>query len=240
MMQLLAEAEHHGAMLACNTRMIAGAVADNGIHLTLQDRDGSATHCMAQHVINCAGLHASAVARSITGLPARCAPQTYFCKGHYFSYTGGKPPFSRLIYPIPERAGLGIHVTLDLAGQIKFGPDTVWLEDTWREHESYDVPLALRDKFLSAIGRYFPSITAANLQPAYAGVRPKLVPAGSSSTQDFVIQAPQHHGIAGFYNLLGIESPGLTSCLAIAQYVHALYTAATHRHNPCTISTLDD
>ena len=165
-------------------------------------------------VVNSAGLHAPALAAAIDGVPAAAVPPAHFAKGNYFGLTG-RAPFSRLIYPVPEPGGLGVHLTLDLGGQARFGPDVEWVETI-----DYRVDPRRGDAFYAAIRRYWPGLRDGALQPAYAGIRPKLAPAGHGSG-DFVIQTAADHGVPGLVNLFGIESPGLTAALAIAEHVAA-------------------
>jgi len=163
-------------------------------------------------VINSAGLQANALARKIRGLDARHVPPLYLARGNYFSISG-RAPFSRLIYPMPNEAGLGVHLTIDLGGQARFGPDVEWVDAI-----NYDVDPRRADSFYAAIRAYWPALPDGALQPAYAGIRPKLSGPGEPAA-DFVIQGPAAHGVRGLVNLFGIESPGLTACLAIAQRV---------------------
>ena len=166
-------------------------------------------------LVNSAGLSAPAVARAIAGMPAEHVPNIYYAKGNYFSCST-RAPFSRLIYPVPEPGGLGVHLTIDLGGQAKFGPDVEWIDDI-----DYTVDPARADRFYPAIRRYWPALPDGALTPSYSGIRPKIVPPAIAK-QDFVIQGPQDHGLAGLINLFGIESPGLTSSLAIAEEVARL------------------
>lgn len=168
----------------------------------------------SKYLVNAAGLGAINVAENIQQLPKQFVPKKYFAKGNYFKYLKPKP-FSRLIYPVPECAGLGIHATIDMANQLRFGPDVEWIDEI-----DYHVNLTRRNTFLSAIAQYFPSIKAEDLQPEFAGIRPKILPA-EGQPQDFLLQDEKIHGIEGLINLFGIESPGLTSSLAIAEYVSA-------------------
>lgn len=163
-------------------------------------------------VINSAGLHANALARKIHGLDPRHVPPLYFARGNYFSISG-RAPFTRLIYPMPNEAGLGVHLTLDLGGQVRFGPDVEWVDSI-----NYDVDPRRAENFYAAIREYWPGLPDGALQPAYAGIRPKLSGPGEPAA-DFLIQGPAAHGVRGLVNLYGIESPGLTACLAIAQRV---------------------
>lgn len=163
-------------------------------------------------LVNAAGLGATALAERVAGIRPGCVPRTYYAKGSYFSLAG-RSPFSRLIYPVPVPGGLGVHLTLDLAGQARFGPDVEWVERI-----DYTVEPRRGDGFYAAIRRYWPGLPEGALQPAYAGIRPKIVPPGAAA-QDFVIQGPADHGIPGLINLFGIESPGLTASLALAEHV---------------------
>ena len=160
-------------------------------------------------LINASGLHAPTLARTIAGLDPKHIPGEYYCKGSYFTLNR-RAPFSRLIYPMPNAAGLGVHLTLDMGGQAKFGPDTEWVEE-----ENYRVNPEHVAAFDQAIRSWWPGLPENALEPGYAGIRPKIVPA-SSNAGDFVISGPADHGVPGLVNLFGIESPGLTAALAIA------------------------
>ncbi|HEX6362727.1 MAG TPA: NAD(P)/FAD-dependent oxidoreductase [Albitalea sp.] len=173
----------------------------------------------ARIVVNSAGLWAPAVAARLQGLAREHVPAAHFAKGNYYALAG-RAPFSRLVYPIPDEAGLGVHLTLDLGGQARFGPDVEWLAIDAPEQIDYRVDPRRADAFYDEIRRYWPALQDGALQPAYSGVRPKIVGAGSAAA-DFVVQGPAVHGIAGLVNLFGIESPGLTSCLAIGDAVVA-------------------
>lgn len=210
MLALLGDAERHGAVLALHSPVVAGAVREDGIEIEV-DGDSAMT-LVAHSVINSAGLSAPALARTISGLPQEIVPQSFFAKGNYFSLTG-RAPFSRLIYPVPEPGGLGVHLTLDIGGQARFGPDVEWIEDI-----DYAVDPVRGHRFYAAIRRYWPGLGDGMLQPAYAGIRPKIAGPGQLDA-DFVIQGETDHGVRGLVNLFGIESPGLTSCLAIADRV---------------------
>lgn len=210
---LLAAAENQGAQLALHTRVerlqpsTAGWVV-SGIS------GGEAFQLRAQRVINAGGLFAQQLAQRTEGLATRHIPPLHLCQGRYFTYSG-RAPFQHLIYPMPEAntAGLGIHATLDLAGQLRFGPDTHYLETI-----DYRVDERLREPFATAIRRYFPGLDSARLTPGYSGIRPKLAGPGEPAS-DFHIQTSAEHGLAGLINLFGIESPGLTASLAIAERV---------------------
>ncbi|MES2098842.1 MAG: NAD(P)/FAD-dependent oxidoreductase [Pseudomonadota bacterium] len=171
----------------------------------------------ARVVVNSAGLWAPDLAARIAGMAPQCVPQARYAKGSYFSLAG-RAPFSHLIYPIPEEAGLGVHLTLDLAGQARFGPDVEWIDPATPDAIDYRVNAARANGFEAAIRAYWPGLPAGALQPAYSGVRPKLQSVGEPA-HDFVLQGPAEHGIKGLMNLYGIESPGLTSSLALADEV---------------------
>ena len=210
MLAFQAEAEAHGALLACHTPVERLIARDDGIEVVA---GGSApTRLHARAVVNAAGLHAPALAAVIEGLGAAHRPRGHLCKGNYYTLSG-RPPFSTLIYPVPEQAGLGIHVTLDLAGRVRFGPDTEWVEAI-----DYDVDPTRAEGFYAAIRRYWPGLPDGSIEAGYAGIRPKLVPAGAPAA-DFVVQGPADHGIAGLVQLFGIESPGLTACVPLADEV---------------------
>jgi L-2-hydroxyglutarate oxidase LhgO len=167
-------------------------------------------------VVNAAGLYAPGLAARFGGLLSRHVPTAHYAKGHYFSLAG-RAPFSRLIYPVPEAAGLGVHLTLDLGGQARFGPDVQWVASP----DDLSVPEQRGDAFYAEIRKYWPALPDAALQPAYAGIRPKIN-GPHEAARDFCIQGPRDHGVAGLVNLFGIESPGLTASLAIGEYVAGL------------------
>lgn len=176
---------------------------------------GEVTEVGARWLINAAGLHAQALAEKIEAVPRSLIPKLYLAKGNYFSLTC-KAPFTKLVYPLPEDGGLGVHLTLDLGGQAKFGPDVEWVDQI-----NYDVDPGRAQKFYPAIRTYHPGLPDDALQPSYAGIRPKLSGPGQPAA-DFVFQGEREHGVHGLVNLFGIESPGLTSSLAIAQAVLAM------------------
>jgi L-2-hydroxyglutarate oxidase LhgO len=214
MLSYLGEAEDHGAMLATRSRLIGVEPHPSEgfvLHVAVEGEGETVLGC--RELVNSGGLGAPALA-SLLGdaLPPEDRPRAWLAKGNYFSLSG-RCPFSRLIYPIPNEAGLGVHLTLDLGGQGRFGPDVEWVES-----EHYEVDPRRADGFHEEIRRYWPGLPEAALQPAYAGIRAKIVGPGDEAA-DFVIRGPQDHGLAGFVNLLGIESPGLTSSLAIAERV---------------------
>jgi L-2-hydroxyglutarate oxidase LhgO len=165
-------------------------------------------------LVNAAGLGAPAVARSIEGMPIELIPCAYLAKGNYFS-CGARAPFSRLIYPVPEAAGLGVHLTIDLGGQARFGPNVRWIDEI-----EYGVDPADADGFYDEVRRYWPGLADGALQPGYAGIRPKIS-GPHEAAADFRIDGPAVHGVPGLVHLFGIESPGLTSSLAIAERVCA-------------------
>ena len=212
------EAEDHGAMIAFNSPVIGGEIRGDGILLRVGGDEPMELLC--DHVVNSAGLYAQTISRSIDGIPAESIPGQYFARGVYFTLGGGKPPFTRLIYPVPDPlGGLGVHVTIDLGGQVKFGPDVEWIDSV-----DYTVDPARGELFYESIRKYWKGLPDGALHPGYAGVRPKIHPKGSHAT-DFMIQGPDAHGIKGLVNLYGIESPGLTSSLAIAEDVVNLLPA---------------
>jgi L-2-hydroxyglutarate oxidase LhgO len=210
MLALSGDAEAHGAMIALETPVIAGRAAERG--LIVETGGHAPMRIAAALVVNAAGLGAQAIARSIAGMPADKIPPLHLAKGNYFVLSG-RSPFSRLIYPMPTPGGLGVHLTLDLAGQAKFGPDVEWVDAI-----DYAVDPGRAESFYAAIRTYWPSLPDGALQPGYAGVRPKIERPGGSTT-DFLIQTEKDHGVAGLVNLFGIESPGLTASLAIADWL---------------------
>ena len=213
MLALQGDLENAGGLVALNSG-IKSAVArmDNARGaIELIAEDGTALR--ATTVVTAAGLHAPALAARIQGLDARHVPQAWYAKGNYFTLAG-RAPFSRLIYPVPEAAGLGVHLTLDLGGQAKFGPDVQWVDSA----DDLVVDPQRGDAFYAEVRRYWPALPDGALLPGYAGVRPKISGPGEPAA-DFVIQGPQVHGVPGLVNLFGIESPGLTSCLAIGEWV---------------------
>ena len=211
MLALLGEAEDRGAMLALRSRLKRGLVRSEGIELHV----GGADPILARILVNSAGLKAPSVARLIEGYPAQSAPRELYAKGNYFSLTR-RAPFTRLVYPVPEPGGLGVHVTLDLGGQARFGPDVEWVDAI-----DYRVDPRRGERFYAAIRRYWPGLPDGALAPGYAGIRPKICGPGEAAA-DFVIQGPREHGVPGLVNLFGIESPGLTASLALADHVTAL------------------
>ena len=202
-----------GGEVVVSSPVLSGCVVSDGILLFGGGAEPYRVLC--QTVVNAAGLNAPSVARSIQGLPQDTVPPGALAKGHYFVLKG-RSPFSRLVYPVPEPGGLGIHVTLDLAGRARFGPDVHWVDEV-----DYRFEKGLEGLFVEAIGRYFPAIKVESIEPGYTGIRPKVGPRGSAA-QDFVVHGPEVHGVGGLVNLYGIESPGLTAALALAEYVRSL------------------
>jgi L-2-hydroxyglutarate oxidase LhgO len=210
MLALQGEAEAAGALFVFHSPVTGGRAGAGSLTLAVGGAEPMALQ--ARRVINAAGLHAPSVARAIAGMPPERVPTPYYAKGSYFMLTG-RAPFSRLIYPVPVPGGLGVHLTLDLGGQARFGPDVEWIDAP-----EYAVDPARAQSFYAAIRRYWPALPDGALQPGYAGVRPKIVPPGGGR-QDFVVQGPEEHGVPGLINLFGIESPGLTAAIALAELV---------------------
>jgi L-2-hydroxyglutarate oxidase LhgO len=213
MLALRGDAEDRGAAIAFRSPVVSASVRSGFIELEVGGAEP--TRLAARILVNSAGLFAPRVARSIGGFPPALLPPEFYCKGNYFSLSG-RSPFSRLIYPAPEAAGLGVHLTLDLAGQARFGPDVEWIDSI-----DYDVDPRRAAGFYGAIRRYWPGLKDGALAPAYSGIRPKIQ-AREEPPRDFLIQGPRDHGIAGLVNLFGIESPGLTAALAIGEHVREL------------------
>ncbi len=213
MLSLQGDAEANGAVLALKSPVLGGEVTGNGIALAVGGDQPDRLLC--RRLVNAAGLGANRLAASIEGLAAASVPQLHLCKGNYFMLSG-RQPFGRLVYPIPESAGIGVHYTVDMAGQGRFGPDVEWIE-----RENYEVDPGRADGFYGVIRRYWPGLPDGALRPGYAGVRPKIQAPGEPA-RDFLVQGPADHGVPGLVNLYGIESPGLTASLAIAEYVREL------------------
>ena len=208
MLALLGDAEAKGAALALKSPVAGGEARAGGV--VLEVGGANPTRILARAVVNCAGLGAQGLAHSIRGANPEAIPKLYYGKGSYFTLTG-RTPFRHLIYPMPRPSGwLGVHVTLDLAGRARFGPDLEWIE-----RPDYNVDPTRAEPFYSAIRRYWPELPDGALQPGYAGIRPKLAGAGVPE-RDFAILGPAETGVPGLFNLFGIDSPGLTACLAIA------------------------
>ncbi|WP_027478547.1 NAD(P)/FAD-dependent oxidoreductase [Curvibacter gracilis] len=215
MLALLGDLENAGGTLAVQSALHSAQVTPEGLVLHAADSSSPTTLC-ARSVVNAAGLAAPDLARRFAGLDAAHVPQAHYAKGNYFTLAG-RAPFSRLIYPVPQAAGLGVHLTLDLGGQAKFGPDVQWVDSP----DDLVVDPARGDAFYAEVRQYWPELPDGALQAGYAGIRPKIAPPGQPAP-DFVIQGPPVHGVPGLVNLFGIESPGLTSSLAIGEHVAAL------------------
>lgn len=213
MLALQGDAEAGGVGFAFNARIEGGVLNNGGVVLHIRDRESAEALSLQTRVfVNAAGLGAVAIARAIEGFPQGAVPPFHLARGCYFALAG-PAPFRRLIYPIPVAGGLGVHLTLDLGGQARFGPDVEWVRE-----ESYEVDPRRADVFYAEIRRYWPQLAEGSLVPAYAGIRPKITGPGEPAA-DFRIDGPREHGVAGVVNLFGIESPGLTSSLAIGELV---------------------
>ncbi len=215
MLSLLGDLENAGGMLALKSAVTRADREEGGIVLTAQD--GTRLRCRS--VVNAAGLGAPDLARHFGGLPAETVPEAWFAKGNYFTLSG-RAPFGRLVYPVPEPGGLGVHLTIDLGGQAKFGPDVQWVSAP----DDLVVDPARGDAFYAEVRKYWPALPDGALIPGYAGMRPKISGPGDPAA-DFRIDGPRAHGVQGLVNLFGIESPGLTSSLAIGRHVTALLAA---------------
>ena len=223
LLSLLGDAEAHGATLATSSAVTGLRIVDEGIEICVNG--DNAPLLRARRVVNAAGLHAPALARGMQGFPPDQVPEVHFAKGSYFSLDG-RAPFSHLIYPLPPPGGLGVHLTLDLAGQARFGPDVEWLEpgQSIDAASRYAVDPARAVSFYQAIRDWWPGLRQGQLTSGYAGIRPKLSGPGEPAA-DFRIDGPETHGVPGLVNLFGIESPGLTAALAIAERVGELAAA---------------
>jgi L-2-hydroxyglutarate oxidase LhgO len=210
MLAYQADAEAAGAIVAFRAPVLSGRVANAGFELNVGGAERATICCRV--LVNSTGLHAPEFARVISGIPRESIPPAYFCRGVYFTLSG-KSPFRRLIYPVPVPGGLGVHITLDLAGQARFGPDVEWIEGV-----DYRVDPRRGDAFYAAVRRYWPRLQDGALQPGYAGIRPKIG-GPDEPAADFVVQGPGEHGVPGLVNLFGIESPGLTASLPLADEV---------------------
>lgn len=210
MLAYLGDAERAGAMLALKSPLERGIVRPGGIELHV----AGAEPLLAAQVVNSAGLRAPSLARRIEGYPAELAPPELYAKGNYYTLAK-RSPFTRLVYPVPEPGGLGVHVTLDLGGRARFGPDVEWVDSI-----DYTVDPRRAERFYAAIRRYWPGLADGALEPGYSGIRPKISGKGAPAP-DFVVQGPRAHGVPGLVQLYGIESPGLTASLALADHVAA-------------------
>lgn len=212
MLSLLGGLQERGGFLVANTALALMDKAPSALFLEASD----GTELLANVLVNAAGFSAPVLAQRFRPLEKQWIPEPRYAKGHYFSL-GGRAPFSRLVYPVPELGGLGVHLTLDMAGQARFGPDVKWVSDP----DDFSVDPSHADAFYAEIRKYWPELPDDTLQPAYAGIRPRVAFQGQMN-EDFVIQGPAVHGVHGLVNLFGIESPGLTSALAIGEYVASL------------------
>ncbi len=213
MLAYQAELEAAGGMAVLRAPVVAGRVTERGFALEVGGAEPMVLEC--RMLVNSAGVHAPGLARRIAGIPPSSIPRDYFCRGVYFTLSG-RSPFRHLIYPVPESGGLGVHLTLDLAGQVRFGPDVEWIDGV-----DYTVDPRRGERFYGAIRSYWPGLKNGALQPGYAGIRPKVSGPGEPAA-DFLVQGPADHSVPGLVNLYGIESPGLTASLAIADQVAAL------------------
>ncbi len=216
MLSLLGDVENAGGIFVPNSTVGLVKCAQAAIKLVVNGE----TELHAKTVVNAAGLNAIRLAQSLAGLHASRLPPAYFCKGNYFTLSG-RSPFSRLIYPVPQAAGLGVHLTLDMGGQAKFGPDVQWVDSP----DDLTVDPSRGQAFYAEVRKYWPGLKDGALIPGYCGIRPKINPPGEAAG-DFMIQGPADHGVPGLVNLFGIESPGLTSALAIGELVKSLLNDA--------------
>ncbi len=226
MTALLADAEAHGALLACHSGFVGARAVAAGWQVQVAASDAPVPFEMhTRWLVNAAGLDTQAVAAAMQGFPAAAIPRRHLAKGHYFAIAA-RSPFSRLVYPTPVDGGLGVHLTLDLAGQARFGPDVQWLDsDAAGAALDYAVDASRLPAFEAEVRRYWPRLPAGAMTPAYSGIRPKLSGPGEPAA-DFRIDGPGAHGCAGVVQLFGIESPGLTASLAIAERVAATVARA--------------
>ena len=211
---LLADAEAAGALLALHAEVLSGRVENGRTLLNVRSRNGDETRVSAQLFVNCAGHGGHRIARNMAGLAQELVPPHWRAKGSYFATTQ-KPPFSRLVYPAPVDGGLGVHLTFDLGGAARFGPDVEWLSSEQTDADLRVDP-ARAEKFYTAIRRYWPALKDGALVPDYAGIRPKLSGPGAPAA-DFRLIGPAEHGLAGQLHFFGIESPGVTAALALAE-----------------------
>ena len=210
MLALQGDAENAGAVTVFYSPVTGGRAVRGGVEIDVAGADPMTLRCRL--LVNSTGLHAPGFASRIVGMPPERIPTAYYAKGSYFTLSG-RSPFTRLIYPVPVPGGLGVHLTIDLGGQARFGPDVEWIDAI-----DYTVDPARANSFYAAVRKYWPALKDGALQPGYAGIRPKIVPRGAQA-QDFAVQGPQTHGIPGLINLFGIESPGLTAALALVDHV---------------------
>jgi L-2-hydroxyglutarate oxidase LhgO len=210
MLAMQGDAENAGAVFAFRAPVMGGGATGNGVEIEVGGAERMTLR--ARLLVNSAGLHAPRLARTIAGMPEALVPTAYYAKGNYFTLAM-RSPFSRLIYPVPVPGGLGTHLTIDLGGQARFGPDVEWVDAI-----DYAVDPKRGESFYAAIRRYWPGLPDGALAPGYSGIRPKTVPPGAPA-QDFVVSGPAQHGVRGLVHLFGIESPGLTASLALADHV---------------------
>ncbi|GMP80441.1 hypothetical protein CsSME_00035537 [Camellia sinensis var. sinensis] len=235
MLSLVGEAESYGTTFSYNTTVIGGHREGNTICLHISDSKALENWdeksplqpelvLVPNFVVNSAGLSGPSLAKRFDGIDSEVIPSSYYSRGCYFTLSNVKsPPFKHLIYPIPEHGGLGVHVTLDLNGQVKFGLDVEWIDGvddilSFMNKFDYSLRTDRVNRFYPEIRKYYPSLKDGSLEPGYTGIRPKLSGPKQGSV-DFVIQGEEIHGVPGLVNLFGIESPGLTSSMAIAEYV---------------------
>jgi L-2-hydroxyglutarate oxidase LhgO len=218
MLALQGDLEAAGGMVALGSPVASAVLGQGGAPHVVRLADG--TEVATRELVNSASLHACALARRFEGLDPRHVPREFFCKGNYYALAA-RAPFTHLVYPAPADAWLGVHLTLDLGGQAKFGPDLEWLDVRDPDAIDYTVDPRRADGFYAEVRRYWPQLPDGALQPSYSGVRPKIYGPGEKAP-DFRIDGPALHGIEGLVNLFGIESPGLTSSLAIAEHVTTL------------------
>jgi L-2-hydroxyglutarate oxidase LhgO len=217
MLALQGDLEQQGGTVVFLSPVAGGEVTPEGIVLEVGGSEPMRILC--QTLVNSAGLFAPQVARTVRGIPAQAIPPAYFAKAHYYTLSG-RSPFKRLVYPMAGPGFLGVHVTIDLGGQARFGPDICWVDGVDYTFDNSREPL-----FYQAIRQYYPALREGALQPGYTGIRPKIS-GPSEPAADFLIQGPDQHGIAGLVNLYGIESPGLTASMAIGEHVRRLLAEA--------------
>lgn len=232
------EAENFGATFSYNTAVIGGHLREKQIHIHISESknlEGCSPPLrpelivIPKLIVNSAGLSAPLAAKRFDGMKSSCIPASYYARGCYFSLTNiSTSPFKHLIYPIPEDGGLGVHVTLDLDGRVKFGPDVEWIDgiddtSSFLNKFDYSVSAKRAESFYPEIRKYYPSLVDGSLEAGYAGLRAKLSGPGQAPV-DFVIQGEDIHEVPGLVNLFGIESPGLTSCMAIAEHIASKYS----------------
>lgn len=219
MTQFLAETESKGALFVPRTEVTAVSPHADGLLVRTRSASGENYSFVTSILVNAAGLGAQSLANNIEGIRLNSTPTLHYCKGSYFSLSG-KSPFQHLIYPVPSDAGLGIHATIDLGGQVKFGPNTQYCDQL-----DYSMNESNKSEFERAIKRYFPALDPRKLNPAFSGIRPKLQ-GPEDDFKDFVIQTKAEHNVPGLIQLFGLESPGLTSSLAIGETVAQLIQTA--------------